>query len=37
MKTFYNDRHALHHGRHEMFRGALVPCVEVLEGFARAG
>jgi len=29
MKIFYNDRHALHHGRHEMFRGELVPCFEV--------
>lgn len=29
MKVFYNDRHARHHGRHEMFRGKLVPCVEV--------
>ena len=29
MRIFYNDRHALHHGRHEMFRGALVPCFEV--------
>lgn len=29
MKIFYNDRHPLHHGRHEMFRGALVPCFEV--------
>jgi acetoin utilization deacetylase AcuC-like enzyme len=29
MKTFYNDQHPLHHGRHEMFRGKLVPCVEV--------
>ena len=29
MRTFYNDRHPLHHGRHEMFRGKLVPCVEV--------
>ncbi|WP_332814788.1 histone deacetylase family protein, partial [Ramlibacter sp.] len=26
---FFNDRHALHHGRHEMFRGELVPCFEV--------
>lgn len=29
MQVFYNEHHALHHGRHEMFRGALVPCVEV--------
>jgi len=29
MITFYNDRHALHHGKLEMFRGALVPCFEV--------
>ena len=29
MHVFFNDRHALHHGRHEMFRGALVPCFEV--------
>ncbi|MEJ5991570.1 histone deacetylase family protein [Ramlibacter sp. PS3R-8] len=29
MKTFFNDQHPLHHGRHEMFRGKLVPCVEV--------
>jgi acetoin utilization deacetylase AcuC-like enzyme len=29
MRTFYNASHALHHGRHEMFRGALVPCFEV--------
>jgi acetoin utilization deacetylase AcuC-like enzyme len=29
MKVFYNARHALHHGRHEMFRGELVPCFEV--------
>jgi acetoin utilization deacetylase AcuC-like enzyme len=29
MHVLYNDRHALHHGKHEMFRGALVPCVEV--------
>jgi acetoin utilization deacetylase AcuC-like enzyme len=29
MKIFYNERHPLHHGRHEMFRGALVPCFEV--------
>ncbi|MDM0114878.1 histone deacetylase family protein [Variovorax sp. J22R133] len=29
MITFYNDRHALHHGKVEMFRGDLVPCFEV--------
>jgi acetoin utilization deacetylase AcuC-like enzyme len=29
MKVFHNDRHALHHGKHEMFRGALVPAFEV--------
>jgi len=29
MKVFYNDAHPLHHGRHEMFRGELVPCFEV--------
>ncbi|WP_374669338.1 histone deacetylase family protein [Ramlibacter sp.] len=29
MLTFLNDRHALHHGRQEMFRGELVPCFEV--------
>jgi acetoin utilization deacetylase AcuC-like enzyme len=29
MRTFFNDRHPLHHGRHEMFRGQLVPCFEV--------
>ena len=29
MLTFYNDRHALHHGKVEMFRGELVPCFEV--------
>jgi acetoin utilization deacetylase AcuC-like enzyme len=29
MKVFYNDKHLLHHGRHEMFRGELVPCFEV--------
>jgi acetoin utilization deacetylase AcuC-like enzyme len=28
MRIFYNDRHPLHHGRHEMFRGQLVPCFE---------
>ncbi len=29
MKTIFNDRHALHHGKVEMFRGQLVPCFEV--------
>jgi acetoin utilization deacetylase AcuC-like enzyme len=29
MITFFNTRHALHHGKLEMFRGALVPCVEI--------
>jgi acetoin utilization deacetylase AcuC-like enzyme len=29
MRTFYNDQHALHHGKVEMFRGELVPCFEV--------
>ena len=29
MKTFYNHLHAHHHGKVEMFRGALVPCFEV--------
>ncbi len=29
MNIFYNDRHPQHHGRHEMFRGELVPCFEV--------
>lgn len=29
MITFYNDSHALHHGKNEMFRGELVPCFEV--------
>jgi acetoin utilization deacetylase AcuC-like enzyme len=29
MLTIYNDKHALHQGRFEMFRGELVPCVEV--------
>jgi len=29
MRTLYNDRHAEHRGRVEMFRGELVPCVEV--------
>jgi acetoin utilization deacetylase AcuC-like enzyme len=29
MRTIYNDQHALHHGKVEMFRGQLVPCFEV--------
>jgi len=29
MLTVYNPDHALHHGKLEMFRGALVPCFEV--------
>jgi acetoin utilization deacetylase AcuC-like enzyme len=29
MRTFLNPHHALHHGKVEMFRGALVPCFEV--------
>lgn len=29
MITFFNDHHALHQGKLEMFRGALVPCFEV--------
>jgi acetoin utilization deacetylase AcuC-like enzyme len=29
MLTIYNDRHALHQGRVEMFRGELVPCFEL--------
>ena len=29
MQVFYNDKHPMHHGRQEMFRGQLVPCVEV--------
>ncbi len=29
MLTIYNDRHVLHHGKLEMFRGELVPCFEV--------
>jgi len=29
MLSFYNEQHALHHGRLEMYRGALVPCFEV--------
>ena len=29
MITFYNHLHAQHHGKVEMFRGALVPCFEL--------
>lgn len=29
MITYYNDKHARHHGKVEMFRGELVPCFEV--------
>lgn len=29
MLTIYNNQHALHHGKVEMFRGELVPCFEV--------
>ncbi|MFZ4285935.1 histone deacetylase family protein [Variovorax sp. HJSM1_2] len=29
MLTIYNDQHPLHHGKMEMYRGNLVPCVEV--------
>ncbi|MBI2769427.1 MAG: histone deacetylase family protein [Burkholderiales bacterium] len=29
MLTVYNDQHALHQGKFEMFRGELVPCFEV--------
>jgi acetoin utilization deacetylase AcuC-like enzyme len=29
MLTIYNDQHALHQGKFEMFRGELVPCFEV--------
>jgi acetoin utilization deacetylase AcuC-like enzyme len=28
MLTFYNELHSQHRGRHEFFRGALVPCFE---------
>ena len=31
MLTFYNPLHHLHQGRHEMFRGRLVPCHERAE------
>ncbi|MGZ3184583.1 MAG: histone deacetylase family protein [Telluria sp.] len=44
MLAFFNEQHALHQGRHEMFRGALVPCFEkaaradmVAAEFARRG
>ncbi|HYE71072.1 MAG TPA: histone deacetylase family protein, partial [Aquabacterium sp.] len=29
MLIFHNTAHARHSGRHEMFRGRLVPCSEV--------
>ena len=29
MLTFHNEKHGLHHGKLEMFRGELVPCFEV--------
>ena len=29
MKIFHNPDHARHAGRHEMYRGRLVPCHEV--------
>ncbi len=29
MRTIYNDQHALHHGKVEMFRGEMVPCFEI--------
>lgn len=29
MITIYNQHHALHHGKLEMFRGELVPCFEI--------
>jgi acetoin utilization deacetylase AcuC-like enzyme len=29
MITFFNDRHAQHHGKREMFRGEMVPCFEI--------
>ena len=44
MLTFYNEHHAQHRGRHEMFRGQQVPCFEkperadmVLAEFERRG
>jgi acetoin utilization deacetylase AcuC-like enzyme len=30
MRIYYNDRHPLHHGRHEMFRGELVRYLDFL-------
>jgi acetoin utilization deacetylase AcuC-like enzyme len=42
--TFYNEHHAQHRGRHEFYRGELVPCFEtperaelVLKEFERRG
>jgi acetoin utilization deacetylase AcuC-like enzyme len=42
--AFYNEHHAQHRGRHESFRGAMVPCFEkperadmVVAEFARRG
>jgi acetoin utilization deacetylase AcuC-like enzyme len=29
MKTYFNSLHATHAGKHEMYRGTLVPCFEV--------
>ncbi len=29
MKTFFSEKHALHHGNHELFSGELVPCYEM--------
>ena len=29
MFSIYNDQHALHHGKLEIFRGGLVPCFEM--------
>ena len=44
MLTFYNEHHAQHRGKHEMFRGEQVPCFEkperadmVLAEFERRG
>ena len=44
MLTFYNEHHAQHRGRYEMFRGEMVPCFEkperadmVLAEFERRG
>lgn len=31
MITFYNDKHHLHQGKLEMFRGEMVPCFEVAD------